>query len=225
MKVLKVALPLAVVLGVIASGAVSVWLGRGVRVAVERYGPAYIGAPVVVGSVVLSPWSGRGTLRNVIIGNPPGFKGAHALTAGSVEVDLKLSSLAGRTIVVNRLTVREAEVLYELGLGGSNLSRLQRNAEESSSRGSAAPGQRAAVQSLLIKELLVTGGRVGLSATALGGNGARIPLPDVRLTGLGGEGRSPAEAVSAALAAIATAAGKAGGGALGAVGGFLKGKK
>lgn len=224
MKPLKAALLFAVVLGVIASGAVSLWLGRGVKLAVERYGPAYVGAPVAVGAVVLSPWSGRGTLRDLVIGNPPGFKGAHALTARSVEVDLELSSLAGDLIVVDRVTVRDAEVLYEVGFGGSNLSRLQRNAEESSSRSAPAPGRDAPVKSLLIKELLVTGGRVGLSATALGGGGASLPMPDVRLTGLGGKGRSPAEAVSAALAAIASAAGKAGAGVLGAVGGFLKGK-
>lgn len=224
MKALKAALLFAVVLGVIASGAVSMWLGRGVKLAVERYGPALVGAPVSVGAVILSPWSGRGTLRNLVIGNPPGFKGAHALKAGSVEVDLKLSSLAGDLIVVNRVTVRDPEVLYEVGFGGSNLSRLQRNAEESTSRGAAAPGGGSPAKSLLIKELLVTGGRVGLSATALGGGGASLPMPDVRLAGLGGKGRSPAEAVSAALAAIASSAGKAGAGVLGSVGGFLKGK-
>lgn len=224
MKLFKAALLFAVVLGVIASGAVSLWLGRGVKLAVERYGPAFIGAPVSVGAVVLSPWSGRGTLKDLVIGNPPGFKGAHALAAGSVEVELKLSSLAGDLIVVDRVTVRDPEVLYEVGFGGSNLSRLQRNAEESSSRGAAAPGPSAPAKSLLIKELLVTGGRVGMSATALGGGGASLPMPDVRLTGLGGKGRSPAEAVSAALAGLASAAAKAGTGVLGAVGGFLKGK-
>src|SRR3989338_6251412 len=129
MKALKALIMLTAVLGVIAAGAASLWLGRGVKAAVERYGPDIVGAPVTVGAVALAPWSGRGTITHLVIGNPPGFEGAHALSVGSVEVKLKLSSLFSDTIFVQSVVVREPEILYELGGGGSNLARLQRNAE------------------------------------------------------------------------------------------------
>lgn len=237
MKALKAALMFLVVLGVIAAGAVSLWLGRGVKLAVERYGPELVGAPVTVGAVTLAPWSGRGAIKDLVIGNPPGFKGAHALSARSVEVHLKLSSLAGDTIILESVVLREPEILFEAGGGGSNLSRLQRNAESAGPRGKAAGGPAAPAKALLIRDLVVTGGKVGLSASALGRDGVTFTLPDIHLTGLGGKGRSPAQAVSEALAAVSRSAGKAVSGAgakaltgaasaaLDSLGGLLKGKK
>lgn len=237
MKALKAVIMFAVVLGIIAAGALSLWLGRGVKAAVERYGPGIVGAPVTVGAVMLTPWSGRGSIRNLVIGNPPGFKGAHALSVGSVEVKITLSSLASDTIVVESVVVREPEILYEMGGGGSNLSRLQRNAEGAKVQRASAPASSGGGKSLFIKDLLVTGGQVGLSASALGEQGVKIPLPGVHLSNLGGKGRSPAQAVSEVLSAIAGSAGKAASGlgakalgeaassVLGTLGGLLKGKR
>ena len=237
MKAFKAVMLFVVVLGVIAVGAVSLWLGRGVKLAVERYGPDIVGAPVTVGSVILTPWSGRGAVHNLIIGNPPGFSGAHALSVGSVDVQIQLSSLAADMIVVESIVVREPEILYEMGNGGSNLSRLQRNAEGAKGQASSSPASSASGKSLLIKDLLVTGGQVGFSASALGQKGVKIPLPGVHLSNLGGKGRSPAQAVSQVLSEIAGSAGKAVSGLgakalnqaaasiLGQLGGLLKGRK
>lgn len=228
MKALKAVLMFAVVLGVIVAGAISLWLGRGVKLAVERYGPALIGAPVSVGAVVLAPWSGRGAIKDLVIGNPPGFKGARALSVGAVEVKLRLSSLAGDTVVVDSVVVREPEIVYELGSGGSNLARLQRNAEAADPRDGAAPAKGGPSKSLFVKDLVVTGGKVGLSASALGGKDATIALPGIHLTDLGGKGRSPAQAVSQVLSALSVSAAKAAASApassiIGKLGGLLKG--
>lgn len=237
MKALKTLLMFAVVLGMIVAGALSLWLGRGVKLALERFGPGIIGAPVSVGAVVLTPWSGRGAITNLVIGNPPGFKGAHALKVGSVEVKIKLSSLATDTVVVESVVVKDPEILYEMGGGGSNLSRLQRNAEAAMPASGAAPAKSGPTKSLFIKDLLVSGGQVGLAASALGGQGATIALPAVQMRNLGGKGRSPAQAVSEVLAAISGSAGKAVSGlgakalgdaassVMGKLGGLLKGKR
>ncbi len=221
---------LVVILGVIAAAAASMWLGRGVKLAVERFGPGIIGAPVTVGSVVLAPWSGRGAISNLVIGNPPGFKGDRALSVGAIDVKIKLSSLVTDTIVVESVVVRDPEIFYEMGSGGSNLARLQKNAE--GGKGKPAPSQGG--KSLLIRDLKVSGGQV--AATAMGA-GVKMPLPPVQLSNLGGKGRSPADAVSEVLSALTGSAGKAisniGGKALdaaasqvlGRLGGLLKGKK
>ncbi|PIR15161.1 MAG: hypothetical protein COV48_15905, partial [Elusimicrobia bacterium CG11_big_fil_rev_8_21_14_0_20_64_6] len=156
------------------------------------------------------PWSGRAAIRNLEIGNPPGFKGAKALGVGSVEVKIQLSSLASDMIVVERVVVRDPEIVYEMGSGGSNLSRLQRNAQGATGSSESAPARsEGPAKSLLIKDLLVTGGEVGLSASALGGKAMRIPLPGVHLTNIGGKGRSPAAAVAEVFDAISSSAGKA----------------
>lgn len=237
MKALKALLMFAVVLGMIVAGALSLWLGRGVKLAVERFGPGIVGAPVTVGAVMLTPWSGRGAIKDLVIGNPPGFKGAHALKVGSVEVKIKLSSLASDTVVVESVVVKDPEILYEVGGGGSNLSRLQRNAEAAMPASGAAPAKSGPTKSLFIKDLRVSGGQVGLAASALGGQGATIALPAVQMKNLGGKGRSPAQAVSEVLAAISGSAGKAVSGlgakalgdaassVMGTLGGLLKGKR
>jgi len=237
MKALKAVIMFVAVLGVIGVAAASMWLGRGVKVAVERYGPAIIGAPVTVGAVMLVPWSGRGSISGLVVGNPPGFKGAHALKVGSVEVKIKLSSLASDMIVLENVVVREPEILYELGGGGSNLSKLQRNAEAFTGKPGAPGAPKEREKSMLIKDLVVKGGKVGLASSALGKNDMRIPLPDLHLANLGGEGRTPAQAVSQVLGVIASSAGQAASGLGGkalqdaaslvmdALGGMFKGKK
>jgi hypothetical protein len=229
-KGLRALLLLVVVLSIVAAGAASMWLGRGVKLAVERFGPGIIGAPVTIGSVVLAPWSGRGAISNLVIGNPPGFKGDRALSVGAVDVKIKLSSLVSDTIVVDSVVVRDPEIFYEMGPGGSNLARLQKNAEGGKGKPEASQGGK----SLLIRDLKVSGGQVGVSAA---GTGVKMPLPPVQLSNLGGKGRSPAEAVSEVLGAISGSAGKAvsniGSKALnaaatqvlGRLGGLLKGKK
>lgn len=212
-KTLSAAIAAALVLGTIAVGVVSMSLGRIVKSAVEAAGPRVLGAPVTLGLVTISPLSGRGTLRGLVIGNPEGFKSPHAVSVGAVEVEVKLSSLLTDTIVVERVAVREPELIWEIGQGSSNISRLQRNAQDAAAKYGAAgsPAAPAAAEpakgkSLLIRDFSVTGGKVGLSATALGSQGLSAPLPDVHLTDLGGKDRSPAQVAAQAFAAITSSA-------------------
>jgi hypothetical protein len=234
-KAFQAAVGAGLVLLTIGIGVVSMSLGKIVKSAVEAAGPRLLGAPVTAGLVTIAPWSGRGTLRSLVIGNPAGFKSPQAVRVGSVEVDVKLSSLLTDTIVVERVAVREPELTWELGQGGSNLTKLQRNAEASAEKYGGAPAPATASskkgKSLLIKEFSVTGGKVALSATALGGQGLSAALPEVHLTNLGGEGRSPAEVAAQAMRAVTGSAQGAVGGLGGktldqvrsALGSFLKG--
>jgi uncharacterized protein involved in outer membrane biogenesis len=202
---------LILVFGVIGAGVVSLALGKFVKAAVEAAGPRVLGAPVTLGLATISPWTGRGTLRGLVIGNPQGFKTPNAVKVGAVEVTLRLSSLLTDMIVVDRVVVRDPEVVWEMGSEGSNLTRLQRNAEASAAKlggSSPAPAAKPAKpgRSLLIRELEITGGKVGLAATAFGDGTLSAPLPPVRLTNLGGEGRSPSEAAAEAMRAVTSAA-------------------
>lgn len=205
-KAFRAALGAALVLAMIGLGVLSMSLGKIVKSAVEAAGPRLLGAPVTVGLVTIAPWSGRGTLRDLVVGNPEGFKSPHAVSVAAVEVEVKLSSLLTDTVEVERVAVREPELTWEIGQGGSNLTKLQRNAEASAEKygGAPAPAEGSAKKgkSLLIKEFSVTGGKVALSATALGGQGLSAALPEIHLTNLGGKGRSPAEAAAQALRAV-----------------------
>jgi hypothetical protein len=204
----------ALALFVIVAGAVSLSLGKIVKTAVETAGPRVLGAPVSVESATISPLSGRGVLRGLVIGNPAGYESASAVSVGSVEIEVKLSSLLTDTIVVERVAVSAPELTWEIGPGGSNLARLQRNAEESAVRygGEGSQGPRSPVapekkgKALLIEDFKVAGGKVCLAATAFGGQTLTASLPDVHLSNLGGPGRSPAEAAAQVLGAVANSA-------------------
>jgi uncharacterized protein involved in outer membrane biogenesis len=214
---LRAVVGLILVLVVIVVGVVSLSLGRVVKTAVEAAGPRVLGAPVTLGLVTVSPWSGRATLREVVIGNPSGYKSAHAVRVGLVDAKVKLASLLSDTIVVESVDIREPELVWEVGNGGSNITQLQRNAEEAAAKlggGAKAPAEPApapakAGKSLLIQRLDVTGGKVGLSATAFGGQGLSAPLPEVHLKDLGGKGRSPAQAVAEVMRAVTSSAQRA----------------
>ena len=235
----RAAAALVLVLGVVAAGVVSLSLGRIIKAGVEAAGPKVLGAPVELGLVTVSPWSGRATLRGLVIGNPEGFKTPHAVRVGLVDAKVRLSSLFSDTVVVESVEVRDPELVWEVGNGGSNLTRLQRNAEESAAKlggggpkaAPAAPAKKG--KSLLIERFDVTGGKVGLSATAFGGQGLTAPLPEVHLKDLGGKGKSPAEAAAqafravtgAAQGAVANIGSKAVDAAASALGGLLKGLK
>jgi hypothetical protein len=205
-KAVSAAIATVLVLLTIGAGVVSLSLGKIVKSAVEAEGPRVFGAPVTVGLVTISPWSGRGILHGLVIGNPEGFKSPQAARVASVEVEVKLGSLFTDAVVVERVAVREPELTLEIGPGGSNLEKLQRNAEASAEKYGGAPAPSAGpakVKSLLIRDFSVTGGKVRLSATALGGGqGVTAPLPEIRLTNIGGKGRSPAEAAAQAMRAI-----------------------
>jgi uncharacterized protein involved in outer membrane biogenesis len=195
------------VLVVVGVGAASLALGRIVKVAVESAGPRLLGASIALGAVAISPFSGRGTVRGLTVGNPSGFKGEYALKAGSVEVEVRLASLMTGTVVVESVSVRDPEIAWELGADGvSNLTRLQKNAEAAAARlgGAPAPSSKPGVKgkSLLVRRLEVTGGKVRLSAAIFGGGSLTTSLPDVHMTDLGGPGRSPAQVAAQTLGAV-----------------------
>lgn len=235
MKALRTLILFVLVIGLVAFGAASLWLGKGVKAAVEKFGPGIIGAPVTIDAVVLTPWSGKGMVKGLVIGNPPGFKGPYAVKVGAVELSLKLSSLTSDVIVVKRLAVKDPELAYEIGSAGSNVGKLQKNAEAASGGPSKSAPSSGPSKSLLIEELSITGGQVGVAAGPLGG--AKVPLPAVELHNLGGKGKTAAQTVAEALGGLTGAAQKAvsniGGKALdaaasqviGRLGGFLKGKR
>src|SRR5258705_11912234 len=74
---------------VIAGG---VWLFSSldslVKSAIETYGPEITGVSVKVGSVSISPTSGKGTTKNLRHGTPPGLNAGQALALSGTSVTL-----------------------------------------------------------------------------------------------------------------------------------------
>lgn len=152
---------------VVFSGAAMLLLGQMLRIGIQTAGYAALGVPVGVGLVTLSPLSGRGTVRDLVVHNPQGFASPYAFRADAVSVAVSPRSLLAGEVVVDSVVIRNPTVRLE----GDNLSRLRAKADS----GSGGDGR-----SVRIKRLEVT----GASLTVPGG--LSVPLPDVRLKDVGG---------------------------------------
>lgn len=180
---------------------------------VEAYGPKLTGAPVKVGSIVLSPFSGRARVTKLVIGNPAGFHSDSAFRLEDVQVRVDLKSLrGGGPLVIHEILVDGPQITFEAGSGGSNLSRIQKNIESySPSSPKEKDGAQRKVEIGLVR---VTGGKVTALFPQLRQPPVERALPDIELRDIGkkGEGATAAEAGRRIMAELTEAAIRASGG-------------
>jgi hypothetical protein len=209
MKRLLIILGVLLVVVVIAVGVLFLNLGKGVKTAVEKYGPQYTGTTVSLNSVNLSPFSGKGSLSGLVVGNPQGFSTPEAFSLGKVQVAVDLESLTQEAIVIEQVLINGPEITYEQGKGGNNLKALQQNINRAlggtgDTSSQAASGEEGESKKLIIKELTITEGFVHYGNPLLGSKTVDVRLPDIRLYGIGekSNGVTGAEAVAQVVSAI-----------------------
>ena len=206
-KLFRVLLVLAALL-LLGIGLLWLNLSSVVRKGIETMGPKMAGCPMTVESVSLNPFTGSCGIKGLVIGNPEGFKTEHAVCLGEVSVTVDLKSLVTDRIVVREVLIEAPDVIYEMGLGSSNIGRIQKNLEESS--GGEAGGKVAEKpeggKKVQIDRLLIKDGKVHLSAKVLGGAALPIPLPEIEMKDIGKEkeGATMAEATSAVFSKLAS---------------------
>lgn len=179
----KIGLALALVLLAVA-GALY-WL-RGnmdglVKDAIEKYGSAMTQARVTVASVEIRPGDGRGVIRGLTVGNPAGFKTAHALKAGEIEVAIDLASVAGPVVKITRISIATPDVIYEKGESMTNFDALQKNIAAYVGPSEKQDGGK----KLIVAELVMRDAKAQASAAFMAGKTVTVPLPDIALRNLG----------------------------------------
>jgi len=97
-----------------------------VKVALEHYGPQVTGVTVKVGRVKISPKDGRGSLRDIELGSPPGFSAPRTARFGEVSVALDPSTITEPVIVIHELVLESPQITYERGDKTTNLDAIQR---------------------------------------------------------------------------------------------------
>ena len=176
-----------VVVGIAAVVGVALFLDSGLKKGVETIGPQVTGVDVKLDSVRLSLWSGSGSIKGLVIGNPEGYKSPHAIRVSSASLSVAPGSLFSDKIIVKSIRVEAPEIIYELGPGGNNLKKIQANIEAAAgSSEKSAPAEPASPgKKLQVDEVIITGGKVTLAASMLGGKGVTSPLPEINLKNLG----------------------------------------
>jgi len=188
-------------------------LGSIVKTSVERIGPEVAGVPITLEKATISVLSGRVELKELVVGNPEGFKTAHAIRLGKLLVDIDTPSVFSDRVIVSKVHVDEPEITYEIGLKGSNVGKILENLESGEEEEGEVPEKEkeetgeAAGKKVQIDDFLIEGGKVRLSAKLVGGAAAMIPLPRVHLEGIGKEskGASLKDVIAETLGALFSA--------------------
>jgi uncharacterized protein involved in outer membrane biogenesis len=194
-----------------------------IKTAIEEVGTRATQTQVKLDSVKIqvSTTSGSGKLSGLTIANPKEFKTPSAFKLGEISLALDPNTVMSNTIVVKELVIAAPQVTYELANnGGSNVDAIRRNIDSfvkqyggAGGGGSqpAAKSDPASEKKLIIENLYVRGGKVEVSATALGGKTVPANLPDIHLKDLGKSkgGATPAEIADQIIDAIGTNATKA----------------
>jgi uncharacterized protein involved in outer membrane biogenesis len=208
-----------VVLVAVAVVAISLSLDVAIKKGVETFGPQITKVDVQLAGVNLSLLSGSGSVKGLVIGNPEGYKTPFAISVGSCSLAINPGSVFSDKIVVKSIRVDAPEISFELGAGGSNLQRIQANlgsGRTSTDDASKPTEEKKSGKKLQVDEVVITGGKISLAASALGGILTEAPLPEIRLTGLGAgpEGITPTDLGARILSAVMDGAIKVSGDAL-----------
>lgn len=203
--------------GLIAVIGAGFWLASSldslVKSAIETYGPEITGVSVKVGSVSISPTSGQGTIKNLRLGNPPGFKTSQALALSEISVTLDPASLPRDVILIREILVSGAAVSYEKVGNTTNLDAIQRNVDAYMRKfngGKASAG--GPEKKMIIDNLLIRASKVTVAGGLTGGSAVTTSIPDVRLrdvgkrTGGATAGEVVRQVVSALTASVTRAA-------------------
>jgi uncharacterized protein involved in outer membrane biogenesis len=184
--IIRIVIVLAVLLILVVVG-ISLSLDSIVKKGVETVGPALTKVSVKLDGVSLSLLSGGGSIKGLEVGNPEGYKTPSAIKVGKASLSLQPSSVLSDKVVIHSIDVQGPEITYETNLKQSNIGKILANLDEVTGGGTKQPAPKEASPSkkLQVDDFRITGGKVSVSVTTLGGQAVSVPLPDIHLTGLG----------------------------------------
>ncbi len=177
------------VLIVVAVIVMGLFLGKIVKAGMETIGPKITQTTLTVDAVDVSMLTGSAKVKNLVIGNPEGFKAPNAISVALAAVSVSPMSVLSDKIVVRSVRVESPEITFEGNpFGANNLKKIQDNVNAAAANfqsplstnqppKTAAPAKPGA--KLEVDDFLITGAKVHI------GTGATLPLPDIHLTGLG----------------------------------------
>lgn len=204
MKIVLSVVGVLVALLVIGFFAVAFSLGSIVKAGVNKKGPELTQSKVELAAARISPFSGQGTLSNLVVGNPAGWQSQNAFSLGEISINVEPRSLMGDHVVVNSILIDRPEITYETKVTSSNLQDLLKNVQQAAGAGrepsTAKNGKPIKIE---VKHFQLQNAKI----TAIAGAAtASIDMPALVLDDLGTkEGGLTPEQLSAAIVKAVTA--------------------
>ena len=217
-KILLVAALVAVVLVVVGLIITAVFLDGIVKKGVETVGPQIVKVPITLQSVHIGLLTGSADVKGLVIGNPEGYKTPNAISVGTADVGVNPLSVLSDKIVIRSVHVVAPEITFEGNpLGKNNLGDIMDTVNALAKSGGP-PATNAAAKTgaqpakkIEVDDFLISGAKVHVSLTGMGGKEMNLTLPDIHLTNLGrgSGGLTPTDLTRAVLSAITSATIKA----------------
>jgi uncharacterized protein involved in outer membrane biogenesis len=212
-RIVLILILIAIIVGaIIAASSLDAIVKKGV----ETFGPQFTKTTVNLESVHIILFNGSAKIKGLVIGNPEGYKAPQAISASLIEAGVNPLSIWSDKIVVRTLHVIDPEISFEGGLSGNNLGKIMENVNDYSKTGAKASSNVSASptqsnKKIEVDDFLITGAKVHVRLTDLGGKEMTINLPEVHLTnlGTGSDGLTPAELTRTMLQALSAATLKA----------------
>jgi hypothetical protein len=158
-------------------------IDRVVTDGIAYYGSVMTKAPVSATDVRITATSGKGTISNLRIGNPAGFRTTPALRADRVDIEIDMASITQDVIVIRVITIDGPNVIYEKGDAMTNFDALQKNIASYLRHAGTGNGEQG--QRLIVEELTIYNSKARASAAFMGGKTVSVPLPDITLRNIG----------------------------------------
>lgn len=181
--------------------------------AIQKYGSQVTQTPVAVSSVSIDLKSGAGAIEQLSVGNPNGFSAPDIFTLGGISTRLDVASIGKDPIVIEEIQVDTPAVFYEINKSGaSNIKELQKNIERSSGGGGTAGETPASGgPKVVIRKLVIEGGKIDAKVAALGDKPLSADLPRIQLNDIGEKsgGATAAEVTRQVMNAIIARVGPA----------------
>ncbi len=156
-------------------------MGPLVRDAIVKFGSEMTKAKVNVEKVEIKLADGQGEVRGLSIGNPAGFKTAHALKVARIEIVIDTGTVAKDVVVIKKIAVIAPDVIYEKGEGMTNFDALQKNIADYLGPAQKKEGGK----KLIVEEFTLRNAKAEASAAFMGGKTVSVPLPDITLHNIG----------------------------------------
>ncbi|HUG11848.1 MAG TPA: hypothetical protein VMM36_12585 [Opitutaceae bacterium] len=172
-------------------------LSTAVTSAVNSIAPQVTGTKVTLGSALISPFNGTGSLNDLYVGNPEGFSDGKAFSCGKAHVNVRIRSVLSDTIVIEEVIIEAPEFVYESKITSSNIGKILDNVNKFV--GTSEPAaQTEGGKKIEIKRFVLEGAVVSVSAA---GMTMPVPVPKMEITDIGTAkgGVLPAEAAAEVL--------------------------
>ena len=213
MKTLGRLLIVAVLLVLLAVGAVFFYLDAIAKTAIERGATYALGVRTTLGSADVGVLRGRFAMDRLAVANPEGFERDHFLELRRGEMAVTLGTLRQEIVELPHLRLSQINLNLEKKGGQANYKVILDNLkklESKKSPGDQEPAGEAGGKRFIIREITVSDVNVSVDLLEIGGNLTRldVPIEEIRLQNVGShtnQGVVVAELTDILIKAILTA--------------------